>query len=80
MDSTVNRMTFASQTGGDSVCTAMHILYSLCHLQGLACLGLEMKLMFVLTIRDCRGCPLDLFETLRSLCGSGTFVFCKLCD
>lgn len=73
MDSTVNRMTFASQTGGDSVCTAMHILYSLSQLQ-----GLEMKRMFVLKIRNCRGCPLDLFETLRSLCGSGTFSFLQI--
>lgn len=80
MDSTVNCMTFASQAGGDSVCTVMHILNGLSQLQGLAYLGLEMKLMFVKDVRNCRGCLLDLFETLRSLCGSGTFVFCKLCD
>lgn len=50
MDSTVNWLTFVSQAGGDSVCTVMHILYGLRKFQGLACLGLEMKLMFVLKI------------------------------
>lgn len=52
MDSTVNCMTFASQAGGDSVCTVMHILNGLSQLQGLACLGLEMKLMFVLKMYE----------------------------
>lgn len=45
-------MTSVSQAGGDSVCTVMHILYGLSQLQGLACLGLEMKLMFVLKIYE----------------------------
>lgn len=52
MDSTVNCMTFASQAGGDSVCTVMHILYGLSQLQGLACWTLEMKLKFVLKIYE----------------------------